>query len=205
MSAYGSSPAFMKINNKPVLFFYNADNWPLQFWTHISTVVHSEYPALQLIGNSFNSTYLQAFDGESSYVDLGFSSQPDSVVNNSYPTFNVISQTAHSLGKLWFATASPGFNATNDGKSDFPVVARNGGATFLESWAIAQNSNPDGIIVGTWNEYYEGTSIEPTSAFGDYYLQLTAQLAMSWRMTGFENPTLFGARIVGDRIFRLQI
>ena len=204
MRYYGSSSAFAETNGKPVLFFYNVDNWPLQFWVSIASAVHAQYPSLQLIGNSFNPSYLQAFDGEASYVDLGFAAEPNSVVDGTYPTFQMISDAAHASGKLWFATASPGFNGTNDGKTNFPVVPRNGGSTFLESWRIAQNSHPDGIIVGTWNEYFEGTSIEPTSSYGDYYLQLTAQEAMAWRQPFFLESAPFSRPLVGDHVVQLS-
>ena len=101
--------------------------------------------------------------------------------NETYPTFLQI-PLARSEGKLWLATASPGFNGTNDGKDEFPVVARDNGTTFIKGWEIAQDSNPDGIIVGTWNEFYEGTSIEPATSYGTSYLQLTAQLSMAWKI-----------------------
>ena len=116
----------------------------------------------------------------------------------------MISQAAHDSGKLWFATASPGFNGTNDGKSNFPVVPRNGGATYLESWAIAQNSNPDGIIVGTWNEYFEGTSIEPTSSYGDYYLQTDGATGNGVAPSHFSKRYIFFQTLVGDHIVQLS-
>ncbi|MFI5421684.1 MAG: hypothetical protein ACHQ1H_12015, partial [Nitrososphaerales archaeon] len=204
MRSYGSSSAFAEVSGNPVLFFYNVDNWPLQFWTNITSAVHAQYPSLRLIGNSFNASYLQAFDGEASYVDLGFATDSNSVTDGTYPTFQMISQAARDSGKLWFATASPGFNGTSDGKTNFPVVPRNSGATYLESWTIAQNSNPDAIIVGTWNEYFEGTSIEPTSSYSDYYLQLTAQLAMAWRYPTLVNATSFSRPLVGDHVVQLS-
>ncbi len=182
MQNYASSDAFTQIGGRQVLFFYGVDNWPVQFWANVTNAIHANYPDLRLISDSFSSVYLSAFDGASSYVDLGYMTQSLPLENETYPTFLQISQLARSEGKLWLATASPGFNGTNDGKDEFPVVARDNGTTFIKGWEIAQDSNPDGIIVGTWNEFYEGTSIEPATSYGTSYLQLTAQLSMAWRL-----------------------
>ncbi len=111
--------------------------------------------------------------------------QPLSLDHGTYPTFTNLSQIALSEGRYWFATASPGFNGTNDGKTQFPVVPRDDGDTFTRGWDIAQNSNPYGIIVGTWNEYYEGTSIEPAESYGNLYLELTSQLSSAWQAPAF--------------------
>jgi hypothetical protein len=35
---------------------------------------------------------------------------------------------------------------------------------------------PDMIVVNSWNEYHESTIIEPTTAFGARYLELTKQV-----------------------------
>jgi len=181
MQNYASSDAFTQIGGRQVLFFYGVDNWPLQFWANVTSAVHANYPNLRLISDSFSVDYLSVFDGAASYVDLGYMTQSLSLKNGTYPFFLQISQLARSEAKLWLADASPGFNGTNDGKTEFPVVPRDDGGTFIKGWDIAQNSNPDGIIVGTWNEYFEGTSIEPTISYGTSYLQLTGQLSMNWR------------------------
>lgn len=180
MQTYSGSDAFMQLDGKPVLFFYGVDNWPLEFWTGVNAKIHSSYPSLLLVSDSLNESYLSVFDGAASYVDLGFMTQSITLQNGTYPFFTAISQLAKSEGKYWFADASPGFNGTNDGRTQFTDVPRDGGDTFIRGWDIAQNSDPDGIIVGTWNEYFEGTSIEPTVSYGDLYLELTSQLATAW-------------------------
>jgi hypothetical protein len=185
MKTYSSNPAFTEINGRPVLFFSGVDNWSVEFWANVTSAIHSSYPSLLLISDSLNLADLSVFNGAASYVDLGYMTQSLSLDDGTYPTFTNLSQIAQSEGKYWFATASPGFNGTNDDKTQFPVVARNEGDTFTLGWDIAQNSNPYGIIVGTWNEYYEGTSIEPAESYGDLYLELTSQLSTAWQAPAF--------------------
>jgi hypothetical protein len=33
------------------------------------------------------------------------------------------------------------------------------------------------VLVTSWNEWPEGTQIEPSTTYGDFYLQLTAEFA----------------------------
>ena len=46
------------------------------------------------------------------------------------------------------------------------------GATFSATLQMALQSNPDVIQIATWNDYGEGTSIEPTAGYGDRYLKM---------------------------------
>lgn len=42
-------------------------------------------------------------------------------------------------------------------------------------------SDPDWILIATWNEWWETTHIEPSQAFGDLYLGLTREYAVRWK------------------------
>ena len=68
MQNYASSDAFTQIGGRQVLFFYGVNNWPVQFWSNVTSAIHANYPTLRLISDSFGSVYLSAFDGASSYM-----------------------------------------------------------------------------------------------------------------------------------------
>jgi hypothetical protein len=46
---------------------------------------------------------------------------------------------------------------------------------------VAIQSDPDWIIIMTWNEYWEHTYIEPSELYGDMYLRLTGELVGEWK------------------------
>ena len=48
------------------------------------------------------------------------------------------------------------------------------GRLYREQWQRAIALHPELILIYSWNEYFERTAIEPTDAWGNQYLQMTA-------------------------------
>ena len=57
-----------------------------------------------------------------------------------------------------------------------PKVSRRDGETLREQFVAAANSRPEHIIIYGWNEYFEGTCIEPTKQYGMEYVELLRSL-----------------------------
>ncbi|MEI7633536.1 MAG: glycoside hydrolase family 99-like domain-containing protein, partial [bacterium] len=108
------------------------------------------------------------FDGEANYG----SSCHDSRIEVSFP-------------RLYAATIRPGFDDT--GMRYYCSVAqpyfmpRKGGATYREEWERALTSNADMIIITSWNEFAEGTNIEPDIEHGFQYGHLTLTYSLITR------------------------
>jgi len=45
-----------------------------------------------------------------------------------------------------------------------PVVDRQGGRRYDDTWAAALSGAPDWVVVTSWNEWFEGTSVEEMAA-----------------------------------------
>src|SRR6266498_3437311 len=57
-----------------------------------------------------------------------------------------------------------------------PKVSRRGGETFRAQVLAAARNRPEHVVIYGWNEYYEGTSIEPSKQFGMKYVELLRSL-----------------------------
>ena len=68
----------------------------------------------------------------------------------------------------------PGYTDAALGRAQSMVHERNDGQTYREQWQRALALHPEVILVYSWNEYFERTAIEPTDAWGDQYLRMTA-------------------------------
>jgi MYXO-CTERM domain-containing protein len=75
---------------------------------------------------------------------------------------------------IWVAPVVPGYDARELGGQR--VVPRRDGATLRASWEAAIATVPDALGVISWNEFSENTHVEPSTRFGDRYLQVLAEL-----------------------------
>jgi hypothetical protein len=115
--------------------------------------------------------YFSGFiDGINMYNPLSFSNNTLRV----YDLYQDACQLAHSYGKTFIATVMPGFNnvatASNKTSALAQVVDRRNGLTYNESWLTAKASHPDGYAITSFNEWHEGTEIEPSIEYGDQYI-----------------------------------
>jgi hypothetical protein len=60
---------------------------------------------------------------------------------------------------------------------------RNNGEYFRQSFTGVTQSNADWAVVTSFNEWAEGSQIEPSVTYGDQYLNLSAELANTYRST----------------------
>ncbi|NOT27026.1 MAG: hypothetical protein HOP16_13080 [Acidobacteria bacterium] len=69
---------------------------------------------------------------------------------------------------------TPGYSDTHLARSESMEYPRDEGRMYREQWQRALALRPEFVIVYSWNEHFERTAIEPTSAWGDQYLRWTA-------------------------------
>lgn len=85
-----------------------------------------------------------------------------------------IGAAVHATHGLWIPPAAPGFDARLIGGQR--AVSREGGNTLRTEWANALKSSPDAIGLISWNEFTEGTYVEPSREYGDIALRTVAAL-----------------------------
>src|SRR5258706_12971435 len=68
----------------------------------------------------------------------------------------------------------PGYTDASLGRPRTMVHPRGSGDLYREQWERALALHPEFVFVYSWNEYFEQTAIEPTEAWGNQYLQMTA-------------------------------
>lgn len=94
-----------------------------------------------------------------------------------FHVYNQTSNVAHLKNKSFVATVMPGYNDTN--RPDY-VVGRKNGAFYTLFWSIAKACFPDGYAITSFNEWHEGTEIEPSQEYGYQYINLTRAAQTMW-------------------------
>ena len=185
MAHDANDPHFFHWQGKPVFFFWNplGNGRTLAQWASIRSQVDPNNTTIWSAEGT-NMSLLTVFDGihlfsgaywgiqhnDMNQVDQGFRSQIDAY------------NQAHKTQKIWAAGVVPGFNDTKvPGRTNTVVVARNNGSTYRSSWTGAISSNPDWITITSFNEWFEGSMIEPSVTYADLYLNITQQYAQQWQ------------------------
>ncbi|MGA2973221.1 MAG: glycoside hydrolase family 99-like domain-containing protein [Candidatus Bathyarchaeia archaeon] len=187
-SNFGNDQRYFRLNGRPVIFVYAVDSQPLAVWEDILLTLKSEGHEGFYIAESADTSYLEAFDGIHIY-EPNTPSQLQTL-NVTYRGLQLRTRSFEFLHpnatrKLWAATFTPGFNDTLLQRNTTHVLPRDNGNTFRESFNAAVGSDPDWILITSFNEWHENTYVEPSVNYGWNYLYLTAQLSAT-----FHNDTV---------------
>jgi hypothetical protein len=74
---------------------------------------------------------------------------------------------ARRLGLVCAPSVGPGFDAFR-ATGDARVRQRNDGGVYDHMWQAAVRASPDVVTITSYNEWHEGTQIEPARATGGY-------------------------------------
>ena len=121
----------------------------------------------------FAEYFLNFTDGLHTYNPIALSMSDLSEI------YNKTSNAAYSKNKLFIATVMPGYDDTEI-RSPGYVVDRQNGSYYNLSWSTAKSSSPDGYIITSFNEWHEGTEIEPSLEYGYQYIDLTKTMSTTW-------------------------
>jgi hypothetical protein len=165
-SAYFGSKSYVKINNQPLLLNFGPQGMETpNDWQQAFSGL-SVKPRLLPLAYEDNITG-SAASGEFVWV------QSSNLTNLQ----NFYSQRAPSLS-TWFAGAYPGFQDFYKpggwGNTLF-LISYNGTGTLTSTLNLAKSANAQYLQLITWNDYGEGTMIEPTDDFGFTFLQAIQQ------------------------------
>lgn len=191
IDTYGHHPRFFRAADKPVIMFSDMYRVPggqdtataVAQWRAIRQAVDPGHTTWW-IAEGLEPAYLAVFDGLYVYK-IDHACCPNAY--QSAPQWaSWVTDWEGRTGqpKLWVGTVMPGWNDLNSAQAqctDLRVSSqpfardRADGAYYNRTWEAVLPTAPDFIVVHSFNEWVEGSYIEPSVQFGDFYLQLTAQ------------------------------
>lgn len=185
MDTHMSQPGYLRYEGRPVIFFWRLEaipadgsGSPAEAWRSVRDEVDPNREMLW-IGEGDRFEFLQVFDGIYPY-SIAWSRNVLGTLN-SYGARTRQQAAALGTRKLWVATVMPGYDDLLTGRSGALRRDRASGAYYDETWQAATASGADWIIITSWNEWVEGSQIEPSRSYGNAYLELTHGWAQSWK------------------------
>lgn len=169
---YGSHPAFFKHRNKPVIFVYTRAVNSLNFeqWRVIMSQLHQKGYNPVFIMDTVSPDFAGQFDGVHIYNPIIFGMTLQEIIN-SYELLDVLSGLNDGI---FIVTILPGYDdqlVYQTGKH----LNRQNGEFYKSLWNTALSYKPNWILITSWNEWLEGTEIEPSEEYGDTYLKITRE------------------------------
>ncbi len=168
IGTHATSPAWLRVDGQPVVLVY--DRIMNRFGPDDFRYAFDGAGAFML-ADSHDPVKAAPFDGVFSYGPV----QDVAGYLRELP-----SQRAahHAEGRILVAATLPGYDdrvLRQPGR----FIPRNGGELYRSMWTAA--SVADWVTITSWNEWHEGTEIEPSVEYGTSYLHLTRTLAEDWR------------------------
>ena len=187
LQKYGSRPGFLKVDDQPVIFVYGRvmNQVPMDAWPTIITRTRHEYGGdFFLIADGYRESYTRLFAGIHTYNICGWvqGKQPEELEQASGSSFRQAVGMAKSRDRLSCITIIPGYDDT---KIRTPGInaERLRGDTYRILWEQAIGADPDWVLITSWNEWHEGSEIEPSFEYGDQYIRMTAEHSKQFKQT----------------------
>jgi hypothetical protein len=184
-SQYESSPAYIHVNDRPVVYFFDVDAFYIDWPRVLSSVPGNPFVLLRGT-NGFTKT---TSDGGYSWVSIQQSNpfNPELSFQDSF--FQAAQMTPQ---KLAVGTAFKGFNDTLASWGTDRVLDQNCGQTWIQSFSEIGKFYSSGnqlltLQIATWNDYEEGTTIEPGIDNCVYLVPSQSASTINWTVNGNEN------------------
>ena len=189
LATHARHPAYLKVDGKPVIFFWRQQRFAIGAWGAIRAAVDGGRNSLW-IEEGVDVSPLSVFDGHHLYKVIW--NPPTDLAYTANKFARLVRSVAANLAapKVYVATVMPGWDDRKLGRGDSFGISREGGAVYERSWRAAIGSAPDWIIITSFNEWPEGTYIEPSQAYGGLYLELTARWVAAFKHAALPPPSV---------------
>ena len=181
LEKYGKHLAFLKVGEKPVVFIYGRalQEMGLGDWRKAIDIINTNYKGGFLaIGDQFSRGAARTFDGVHTYNTAGplrglAPAAARKWTSETYPSWVKLADQA---GKISAITVIPGYDDTKIRKPGL-AVERYDGDLYRLQWEEAIKADPHWVLVTSFNEWHEGSEIEPSEEYKEQYIDLTAKFA----------------------------
>ncbi len=151
---FSSHPAFLDRFHIFLATEFTLDRW--------RAAMAANHPAI-FLAQTTNAQWMDVFDGLYQY---------DGSAHLSTDSWASLAALARNLGKIFVPNVAPGYDETRAaGGRAYLTVDRENGARYDRLWAAALAAGVDFVAITSFNEWHEGTQIEPAipkAGYKDY-------------------------------------
>ncbi|MHA1451671.1 MAG: hypothetical protein ACTSRD_02280 [Promethearchaeota archaeon] len=164
-------------NGDPVIWVYVVQAVSVDAWVEVMDNLHDENKSFFIVADrpSRKTEQNVLFQAQHQY-DV-YAPTRD---RRYFDTFFSMKKRSKRFNQIFVAGVAPAYNDTvvRDGNAPF---GREGGNFYEDRWNDALSLHPDWISITSWNEWHEGTEIEPSKEDGNVALQQTQQFVSEFK------------------------
>jgi len=181
----GGHKAYLKEGGRPVVFVYGRalEQIGMAGWAEAIRRVRAACEGgAFFVGDSMSARATYVFDGIHTYNPAG-SLQGMELADALAWARGAYAEgvaLADRRGRLATVTVIPGYDDTKIRKPGL-AVGRSGGRLYGGLWEAAIAADPAWVLVTSFNEWHEGSEVEPSAEDGRMYLELTGRLARRFK------------------------
>lgn len=184
-SQYESSPAYMTVNGRPVVYFFGVNAYYID-WPQVLASVPGN-PLVMLEGTTGFTT--STANGGYSWVYINQDSPFNPELNLQDSFLQAAQQNPQDLV---VAAAFKGFDDSAAAWTTNRLIDQDCGQTWLQSFSevgkfYSSSNQLPALQIVTWNDYEEGTSIETGIDNCVYLVPSQSGSTISWQVNGNEN------------------
>ncbi len=209
--------ALLKIDDRPVFFIHilTLSIIPAIYWERIKSIIYDRYDTYPIILcdensdlnnmlvdgtysynfawdrrigsnlNIFKKSWLKALPQTYEKVD-GFCDNLVRIYSNFYKNQIGASRELRAVSTM---TVFPGFNDIFLYNGYGIEFDRCQGKLLREQWEAVIEEQPNFVLINSWNEWHEGTDIEPNATDGDLYLEITKKGIRKYKYSHSESKS----------------
>lgn len=187
LSHYAGDKAWLRVGGTPVVFIYGRAMRALTTsqWQQVLTQVRADNPGgLATVVETLDAPLLGPFDGASLYNITGQTQRKSPMLTRTWAHAAYPGMVAAAgPARISTVVVIPGYDDRElaERKPPRPVTDRWGGETYRALWQEAIAAKPDWVLITSWNEWHEGSEIEPSVEYGSLLLDETREFAGKFR------------------------
>ena len=212
LSRYANHPAYLKIDGKPVIFYFWPSQLELNEWIYIFEKLKEEgFDAIH-ITEGIDPHLLTVFDCIYEWEPLWI----ESANITAWDRLREVSYTLREYSRLYpgrcfLAGVWPGFDDVGvyGWGGGIRKYDRLDGKVYEEQWKVVLETNPDMVMITTFNDWNEGTEIEPSLEYGFKYMSLTRTYSWLYKSGGillaYEKPSTSITPLIEGNVLKILL